>query len=90
MIDFLSRNWFWILFLGSMILMHVGHGRHGIGHGGGQAGHPGHGGYGTGHGAGHGTGHAGDDPDGSVAGGRTSAEPLPSSGVPGPAGRDAG
>lgn len=33
MLDFFTTNWFWILFLGGMLLMHLGHRGHG-GHGG--------------------------------------------------------
>ena len=61
MIDFLSRNWPWIVFLGAMLAMHAGHLRGG--HGGG---HAGHGGPGAGHagcgnpGGDHRSGHAGD------------------------------
>ena len=47
MLEFLSSNWLWILLIGGMLFMHLGHGGHG-GHGGGtgQAGHAGHGGCG--------------------------------------------
>ena len=50
MLEFLSNNWLWILLIGGMMFMHLGHGGHG-GHGGGgggsgQAGHTGHGGCG--------------------------------------------
>ena len=50
MLEFLSSNWLWILLIGGMVFMHLGHGGHG-GHGGqgggsGQAGHGGHGGCG--------------------------------------------
>lgn len=31
--DFLSANWLWILLIGGMVWMHLGHGGHG-GHGG--------------------------------------------------------
>lgn len=41
MLDFLSANWVWILLVGGMLYMHLGHrGGHG-GHGGG-GGHDGH------------------------------------------------
>lgn len=33
MLDFLSSYWIWILFIGAMLWMHLGHGGHG-GHGG--------------------------------------------------------
>ena len=50
MLEYLSSNWLWILLIGGMVFMHLGHGGHG-GHGGqgggsGQAGHGGHGGCG--------------------------------------------
>lgn len=35
--EFLSTNWVWLLFIGGMVVMHLGHG----GHGGGHAGHGG-------------------------------------------------
>lgn len=34
MLEFLSSNWLWILLIGGMLFMHLGHGGHG-GHGGG-------------------------------------------------------
>ena len=37
MVNFLASNWVWILFLGGMLVMHLGHGGHG-GHGGGCGG----------------------------------------------------
>lgn len=40
MLDFLSANWLWILLIGGMLYMHLGHGGHG-GHGG-CGGHGGH------------------------------------------------
>ena len=47
MLEFLSRNWLWILLIGGMAFMHLSHGSHGGG------GHGGHGGSGAGgHGAG--------------------------------------
>ena len=41
MLGFLSANWIWILLIGGMLVMHLGHGRHGNGHGmaGGCGGH---------------------------------------------------
>ena len=42
MAEFLSANWVWILPIGAMLVMHVGHGRHGGTQGG-------HGGCGGGH-----------------------------------------
>ena len=48
MLEFLSNNWLWILLIGGMLAMHLGHrghaGGHGAGHGAGQAGHGGCGG----------------------------------------------
>lgn len=41
MLNFFTANWFWILFLGGMLFMHVGHRGHG--------GSSGHGGCGGGH-----------------------------------------
>ena len=55
MLDFLSSNWVWILLIGGMLIMHLGHGgghgEHGghDGHGGGAAGRSGHAGCGAGH-----------------------------------------
>ncbi len=39
MLNFLTANWYWILFLGAMFLMHAGHGGHGGGCGGHGSGH---------------------------------------------------
>ena len=49
MLEFLSNNWLWILLVGGMLVMHLGHGAgpgagHGAGHGAGQGGHGGCGG----------------------------------------------
>ena len=44
MLEFLSNNWLWILLIGGMLFMHLGHGGHGGS--GGQSGHTGHGGCG--------------------------------------------
>jgi len=33
MLDFIGTNWIWILLIGGMLFMHLGHGGHG-GHGG--------------------------------------------------------
>jgi len=44
MLEFLSGNWLWILLIGGMMFMHLGHGGHGGGSG--EAGHAGHGGCG--------------------------------------------
>ena len=45
MLEFLSNNWLWILLIGGMLVMHLGHaGGHGAGHGAGQGGHGGCGG----------------------------------------------
>jgi hypothetical protein len=33
MLDFIATNWIWILVIGGMLYMHLGHGGHG-GHGG--------------------------------------------------------
>jgi len=43
MLAFLSTNWLWILLIGGMLFMHLGHGGHagGGGCGGGHAGHTG-------------------------------------------------
>lgn len=41
MIGFLTANWVWILLVGAMLWMHLGHGGH--------SGHGGHGGCGGGH-----------------------------------------
>ena len=43
MITFLSANWLWIVLIGGMLFMHLGHGGHGSGGGCGHAGHGGHG-----------------------------------------------
>lgn len=44
MLEFLSSNWLWILLIGGMLLMHLGHGRGHGGHmGGGSHGHSGSG-----------------------------------------------
>ena len=43
MLEFLSSNWLWILLIGGMVFMHLGHGGHGGGSG--QAGHGGCGGH---------------------------------------------
>lgn len=57
MTNFLQQNWIWILFIGAMLVMHLGGHRHG-GHGGsdghGQQGPMTHAGCGGGH-AGHGS-----------------------------------
>ena len=45
MLEFLSSNWLWILLIGGMLFMHLGHGR---GHGG-QMGCGGHQHSGSGH-----------------------------------------
>ena len=38
--EFLSNNWLWILLIGGMLFMHLGHGAgHGAGHGGCGGGH---------------------------------------------------
>lgn len=42
MLEFLSKNWLWILLIGGMAFMHLSHGSHGGG---------GHGGHGAGCGA---------------------------------------
>ena len=41
MLNFLGANWWWMLLLGAMFFMHLGHGRHGGGCGAGHAGHSG-------------------------------------------------
>lgn len=33
MLAFLSANWLWIVLVGGMLFMHLGHGSHGMGHG---------------------------------------------------------
>jgi hypothetical protein len=43
MSEFLSNNWVWILLIGGMVFMHLGH------RGGHRGGHGGHGGCGGGH-----------------------------------------
>ncbi len=41
MLDFISTNWIWILLIGGMAVMHLGHGGHG-----GKVGHVAKGGHG--------------------------------------------
>lgn len=54
MLEFISANWLWILLIGGMVFMHLGHGGHGGqgGHGGcgshgGHSGHSEHSGHGS-------------------------------------------
>ena len=49
MLDFVARNWIWIVLIGAMVAMHVRHGTGGHGSGGGGTGGGG-GGCGAGHG----------------------------------------
>ena len=49
MLDFLSNNWVWILLIGGMLFMHLGHGGGHGGHGGEGGSRSGHAGCGAGH-----------------------------------------
>ena len=66
MLEFLSANWIWILLIGGMLFMHLGHGGHGGGMGCGGHSH-----------SGHREGHADGSAEGSSEGDRSRAAEFP-------------